>query len=266
MTPDFLSNLFVTKVICTNRINLEENPNPKLKKGTRKYWGISIKLSGKTEYICNGEKIVCDSHNAVILPKGVEHTWKDYGGQGLFIDFDAEQTYGYISSINVKDASKLTNMFYKIENNRIENDTYSEIKNFKYMYEILVYLAEKNNKKYIPAKKAEVVRPAVEYILTNYNNPDISVEMLSKISKCSEANFRKIFYDVYNYPPMSYVNRVRMNKASDLLKGDYTSVEDISQFVGYNSVYHFSKMFKKHFGVSPSVYSKMFKQIDEPWE
>ena len=53
---------------------------------------------------------------------------------------------------------------------------------------------------------------------------------------------------------MEYLHMLRMKKAAEMLKTDYDSIDSISISVGYNSIYHFSKMFKKHFGISPSKY------------
>ncbi len=256
---DFFSNLVVEKIVCANRIVNPENKNPKALKGKRQHGGIAIKTAGKTEYICGGKTTVCDAENVVILPKDVEHQWKVYGGECLMIDFDYKDCGGEIFSVKVKDLSRLLLLFGKIENNRIEDTSYSGIKNFRYLYEMLSILAEHAAKKYTPSKKIAALKPAVDYIINNYHNSGISLESLSEVAGLGKANFRKIFTEVYGCPPMAYVHRIRMNKASDMLKGDYISVEMIAQQVGYNSLYHFSKMFKKHFGISPSEYRKRFK-------
>ncbi|MBQ2704787.1 MAG: helix-turn-helix transcriptional regulator, partial [Clostridia bacterium] len=41
-----------------------------------------------------------------------------------------------------------------------------------------------------------------------------------------------------------------------ILHSDYESVEQVAFSVGYNSIYHFSKMFKLYTGKSPSEYAK----------
>jgi AraC-like DNA-binding protein len=43
-----------------------------------------------------------------------------------------------------------------------------------------------------------------------------------------------------------------------MLKNDYNSVSQIAENVGYNSIYHFSKMFKAYTGISPKEYAKTF--------
>ncbi len=42
-------------------------------------------------------------------------------------------------------------------------------------------------------------------------------------------------------------------KAKELLEGGYAgSIQEVAATVGYDDAYHFSKLFKKHFGISPS--------------
>lgn len=55
--------------------------------------------------------------------------------------------------------------------------------------------------------------------------------------------------------PMNYLIRVRMRRAGELLRTQkHTSIQDVARCVGYEDAYHFSKAFKKHYGMPPSKY------------
>jgi YesN/AraC family two-component response regulator len=47
-----------------------------------------------------------------------------------------------------------------------------------------------------------------------------------------------------------------MEKAKELLVKEELSVKEIANSVGYQDAYHFSKLFKKYTGNSPSDYIK----------
>ena len=48
-----------------------------------------------------------------------------------------------------------------------------------------------------------------------------------------------------------------LEKAKELLESGYKgSIREVAAMVGYDDVYHFSKLFKKHYGVSPSKIGK----------
>ncbi len=59
-----------------------------------------------------------------------------------------------------------------------------------------------------------------------------------------------------NYPLHKYIERVRLERAVDLLMTSDVSVGDIAELCGFCDIYHFSKTFKKRFGASPSSYRK----------
>ncbi len=67
---------------------------------------------------------------------------------------------------------------------------------------------------------------------------------------------RKIFTDIFGISPINYIHKIRIEKAKELFKGDFGKISDVATSVGYNNIYHFSKMFKIHTGVSPSEYIK----------
>lgn len=56
--------------------------------------------------------------------------------------------------------------------------------------------------------------------------------------------------------PVEYRNKLRIQKAVDLLKtGDHT-VTEVAEAVGISDMKYFSKLFKSHTGVSPSAIKK----------
>ena len=252
MDCEVLSRLVVTGVRSANRIHTK--PDTLVVNKNRSCWGIAIKIEGSTEYFCNGETYVSDQHHVVILPKGTTYSWKSHGGVCLMLDFEADLPQNSLFSLRVSDFSKMINLFQMIEFNRISRKPYSEMRNIDLTYQLLILLLDSNKKQYLPSQKSDMIKPAFDYITNHYQDPDLDLTILSKISGVSYVYFRKIFTQTYNCPPMEYVHKLRMNKAAEILKSDYNSIEAIALSLGYHSVYHFSKMFKQHFGVSPSKY------------
>jgi transcriptional regulator GlxA family with amidase domain len=54
----------------------------------------------------------------------------------------------------------------------------------------------------------------------------------------------------------SYLNNIRIKKASELLKNSNLSVTEIAFFVGYGSVSQFERIFKKVYALSPKDYQR----------
>ncbi len=56
--------------------------------------------------------------------------------------------------------------------------------------------------------------------------------------------------------PINYIQQLRIKKAKEMLKSDYSKISLIAETVGYSNIYHFSKTFKQITGYSPTEYDK----------
>lgn len=71
----------------------------------------------------------------------------------------------------------------------------------------------------------------------------------------SPVYISKIFKDETDESPINYLIKIRLEKAATILSEDNeSSIKQIANQVGYDDAYHFSKLFKKYYGHSPSHY------------
>ena len=84
----------------------------------------------------------------------------------------------------------------------------------------------------------------------NYQR-ELSVEELADVCKLNRSYFSKLFKDSMGCPPQEFLIRLRLAKAADLMKGTRRSIGDIAVRCGYPNQLHFSRAFKKRYGVSP---------------
>ena len=54
----------------------------------------------------------------------------------------------------------------------------------------------------------------------------------------------------------AYVNRVKLNHAVELLSNSSMNVSQIADYLGFSSVYYFSRLFKAQYGISPTGYRR----------
>ena len=57
-------------------------------------------------------------------------------------------------------------------------------------------------------------------------------------------------------PPGQYQIQIRLNKARRLLRNGTLSIAAIAEQLGFESIYYFSRLFKKKTGCSPLAYRK----------
>ena len=84
---------------------------------------------------------------------------------------------------------------------------------------------------------------------------NMDMEQLSREIGYSREHITRSFLYTYHTTPKQYLQTKRMNAALEyLLRGE--RIGEISERIGYQSAYAFSKAFKKHFGLSPEPYIK----------
>lgn len=94
------------------------------------------------------------------------------------------------------------------------------------------------------------IKEALAYIEQNFQN-DISVEGIAEVCGINRSYFGKIFKERLGKSPQEFLLNYRMIKATELLKLTTFSIGDVSKAVGYENQLHFSRAFKKIYGVSP---------------
>ena len=104
--------------------------------------------------------------------------------------------------------------------------------------------------------KSYVVNQIVTYLDTHYNEK-ISLDRIAQNMYLSPVYISKIFKEETGESPINYLIKIRLEKAKDLLSSpNPNSIKKIANDVGYEDAYHFSKLFKKYYGISPLYYRK----------
>lgn len=81
---------------------------------------------------------------------------------------------------------------------------------------------------------------------------DWSIEALAELCGMSRSSFVTLFEKVMRQAPGSYLREWRLTRSAKLLRFSGSTIETISEQVGYTSKEAFSRAFRKRFGRSPS--------------
>lgn len=96
---------------------------------------------------------------------------------------------------------------------------------------------------------------AKEYIASNYHKK-LTVEGIAEELHVDRKYLRNLFVKYTGKPTKQYLDSYRMSKAAELLGIKDMSINIVAISVGYEDQLSFSKVFKKHYGISPSEYKK----------
>lgn len=94
------------------------------------------------------------------------------------------------------------------------------------------------------------IKEALSFIEQNFQN-DITVEEIASCCGLNRSYFGKIFHEVLGKSPQEFLISYRMTKAIELLKLTSLSIAEVGSAVGYANQLHFSRAFKKIYGISP---------------
>ena len=94
-------------------------------------------------------------------------------------------------------------------------------------------------------------RQVVENNLTNY---DFKVTDLHEQLNMSHSNLHRKLKALTGFSALEFIHHVRLQKAQYLLRHTVEPVSNIAYDTGYSDPGHFSRVFKKEAGMSPSDY------------
>lgn len=86
----------------------------------------------------------------------------------------------------------------------------------------------------------------------NYSYP-LTVEAVARRCGVDRSHLFRLFKQHLQLSPQQYLIRLRLNKAEELLQTTSLSVSEVAFSCGFNDLCHFSRLFKRRFGVSPSA-------------
>ena len=77
---------------------------------------------------------------------------------------------------------------------------------------------------------------------------------LSKIAGMSPNYYGMLFNTRYSYTPINYFNRLKVQRACELLTTTGMRIGEVGEMLGFPDPYYFSRLFKKVMGISPRDY------------
>ncbi len=95
-------------------------------------------------------------------------------------------------------------------------------------------------------------------VMENDLSSSPSNEELAALCHMHPTYFIRYFKAEIGYTPQVYLNKLRMARACALLRGGRLSVSEIAAQLGFYDGMYFSKVFKRHYSMTPTEYRRLY--------
>ena len=117
-------------------------------------------------------------------------------------------------------------------------------------------LADEMDSPEVKGNDAVLMERIMKSINKNLFNSDFNVEMLTQEVGISRAQLHRKMKEMTGITTSEFIRNVRLEQAARLLKEQKLNITQVAYTVGFSNLAHFSTVFRKHFGLSPSEYAE----------
>jgi len=103
----------------------------------------------------------------------------------------------------------------------------------------------------------QFVRKALEYTAEHYNKDYLTLQSAAEFIGITAPYLSRCFREETGQTFIQYLTNIRMEKAKRALQDPLSKVYEVAFQVGYQEYAHFSRVFRKYTGYSPTEYRKI---------
>jgi AraC-like DNA-binding protein/mannose-6-phosphate isomerase-like protein (cupin superfamily) len=222
--------------------------------------GGEIETNGKKYMISPGEAFIVDIPQDFRYRLPSRHEKWEFIYITLFGDFvhehwkDIQHKTGQIIRLHPesKPIQLLTEVFDKASKQALTNGYEASAHAYQFTMNLIQYLNETEKES---SQWPDSIIVSTMFVKNHYQN-DISATDMAEASGLSRYHFTRQFKEIVGETPVQYINKIRIQRARELLQNTKNNLEDISKRVGYSSPNYFNKVFRSIVGMTPGDYRK----------
>lgn len=144
---------------------------------------------------------------------------------------------------------------------RIESEVEGEASGFEFvcishLMQILSLVTRAYENVEAPAQIGVMRLARVMGHINEHSTQVLRVSDLAAMAHMSESTLYRVFRQVTGSSPVDYINSVRLQHAADLLRKTELPIAEVADESGIGEANYLSRLFKKHFALTPSEYRK----------
>ncbi len=182
-----------------------------------------------------------------------------------FIEYIEDESSGAYIYLKLGKKNDIIYVMNRILRERIKFQVWGDFLSCLLIMELFVLLSRTLKQEWEQSAKNrnlklhELLNIAKEYIDNNYAK-DLTLSQVAKYIYLSDSYFAHSFKDKFGISPKSYILKVRIEEAKELLENTDLKIADVALSVGFSSQQRFNDIFRKYTDVTPLRYRQAKKQ------
>lgn len=234
--------------------------------GVRNHFLLHHVLAGKGRYTCRDKCYELSGGDTfLIYPNTTIHYCADASDpwEYVWVGFSGIDAEDYVSHTDFtpdspvfwgRDSARLRELLEAVYSH-YGTQAWEQMEMTARLYDLLAFLVRTaQNRQKGGADAPDCALLAAEYIIHHYEEP-ITVEGLAEYASVSHSSLYRRFVKRFQISPKRFLLEYRIERACALLTESNCSIQEISNSVGFEDPFYFSRAFKEVKGVSPRQYA-----------
>ncbi len=246
-----------------------------IKKGTATFMidGIDVNMVANSLVIIKPQKahkFIVRSENCelIVLYFKLRASGEDSNSHASlkdFVEYIEDESVGSYIYLKLGKKNDIINVIKRILRERMKPQVWGDFLSCLLVMELFVLLSRTLKQEWEQSVKNrnlklhELLNVAKEYIDQNYAK-ELTLSQVAKYIYLSDSYFAHSFKDKFGISPKSYILKIRIEEAKELLENTDMKIADVARSVGFSSQQRFNDIFRKFTEMTPLKYRQIKKK------
>ncbi len=256
-TVELVGDILIQNIVVISGIRLCGRTIDMLKNGRRSHGLLYIWNGEATFYLDGGKTIKAINGQLLYLPKAAKYKMQYTADSTTFAVINFGLAKESIDIFQAKEITVLTNndpqhtianIMAKLEVCGASQSFSGQFRKKELFYRLLAFIH--GNDPYIENHHYPRIATGVMLLKQTYLE-NLPIEVFAKQSNISVSSFRQLFSKQYGMSPLQYRNRLRIQRARQMLEYDSCTVAEVAYANGFENIGYFCRCYKKITGETP---------------
>ena len=229
---------------------------------------LTYMVSGEMHSIVGGRNYDMQKGDAMIYGENqwhMQYADKDQSVRFITVSFNMDWEYSaYLLNKTIPVPPELRNVLRQMLWEFNSSDAFRDDMIICFLKQFLIMMMRNilDSQKDLPRRRIStvnnentIVDRSLRYICDHVYDK-VTVNDVAANANVSPSYLRRLFTKYLKMTPSEYIHWEKLEESKQLIRSGELNISQIADHLSFSSVHHFSNMFRKEYGISPSSYSK----------